>query len=79
MATLKKHGDVIADYFRVMGLAYTDPMVGRYFRLMSDGVVLTRPAISGTRWRILHRSKKSLDYLRHLTSSEMHDLIETLY
>ena len=76
MATLYKHGEVVADYYRVVALAYTDPMIGRYFRLMSDGVVLTRPAIIGTRWKVLHRGKKSLDYLTKLTSYQMHELIE---
>lgn len=79
MATLYKHGEVVADYYRVMSAPYPDPRYGRYFRLMSDGTVLTRVARPRTRWKVLDRNKPGLGYISHMITEELYNYVEKIY
>jgi hypothetical protein len=60
MATLYKHGEVLADYTRFV--AQRDgTKLGYIFRHMSDGWILVRPHRTGGRWRMFNKGKILLD------------------
>ena len=59
MATLYKHGEIVADYTRFVNYS-NGQRIGYIFRLMSDGWVLVRPHRSGGRYRLFRKDKSLL-------------------
>jgi len=54
MATLYKHGEVVADYTRFVNYS-NGQRIGYIFRLMSDGWVLVRPHCIGGRYKLFRK------------------------
>lgn len=54
MATLYKHGQILADYTRFIRQP-NGTAIGYIFRLMSDGWILVRPHRTGGRWRLFRK------------------------
>lgn len=54
MATLYKHGDVIADYTRYIKYS-NGQRLGYIFRQMSDDWTLIRSALPGRKWRLYRK------------------------
>lgn len=59
MATLYKHGEIIADYTRFVTYS-NGQQIGYIFRLMSDGWVLVRPHRSGGRYKLFRKDRSLL-------------------
>lgn len=59
MATLYKHGEIVADYTRFVNYS-NGQNIGYIFRFMSDGWVLVRPHRAGGRYKLFRKDKSLL-------------------
>ena len=77
MATLKKHGNVIADYTRHVWQKHFNYALGYIFRLMSDDTLLVRSAYPGKKWRIF-RKTSNIEEFRSLSKKSDNELRKLL-
>lgn len=77
MATLKKHGNILADYYRQVWQRHFNYSLGYIFRLMSDNTLLVRSTHPNKRWRIF-RKNSDIEYFRSLSKTPDFDMRKLL-